>query len=119
VNDLANSARKEGRSLSELLESSELDPEQWRVRQVGRTIVLEPIGEPTGIPPGYYTPETLPPLSETAKAILASIDAVAPLVDVRSATKGRREAPGITLEDEGVEGVRLSDEGLPGIDPDR
>jgi hypothetical protein len=119
VNDLANSIRKDGRSLAELLESSELDPEQWRVREVGRTIVLEPIGEPAGIPPGSYTPETLPPLSEGAKAILASIDAVAPLVDVRAESKGARAAPGITLEDEGLEGVRLSDEGLPGIDPDR
>lgn len=119
MNDLANSIGQGGRSLSELLESSELDPEQWRVRQVGRTIVLEPIGEPAAIPPGSYTPETLPPLSEGAKAILASIDAVAPLVDVRGETKGSREAPGITLEDEGMEGIRLSDEGLPGIDPDR
>lgn len=118
MNDLANVTRN-GRSLSELIESSELDPEQWRVRQVGRTIVLEPIGEPAGIPPGYYTPETLPPLSEGARAILASIDAVAPLVDVRTERKGARGAPGITLEDEGIEGVRLSDEGLPGIDPDR
>ena len=46
-----------------------------------------------GIPPGYYTPETLPPLSEGAKAILASIDAVAPLVDVRMETKGARTTP--------------------------
>jgi len=28
------------------------------------------------IPPGYYTPETLPPLSEGARRILASVDAV-------------------------------------------
>jgi hypothetical protein len=70
------------------------------------------------IPPGYYTPETLPPLGEGAKAILASIDAVAPLVDVRGDPKSGT-VPGITLEDEGMEGIRLSDDGLPGIDPGR
>jgi uncharacterized protein (DUF433 family) len=70
------------------------------------------------LPPGYYTLETLPPLSEGAKAILASIDAVAPLVDVRATPERGGAAPGITLEDEGLEGIRLSDEGLPGLDPD-
>jgi uncharacterized protein (DUF433 family) len=70
----------------------------------------------SGIPPGYYTPETLPPLSEGAKAILASIDAVAPLVDVRS--EGVREAPRIVIEDPGV-AIEPSDEPLPGFDPDR
>ena len=77
---------------------------------------LERPGAP--IPPGYYTPETLPPLGEGAKAILASIDAVAPLVDVHGDPKSGT-IPGITLEDEGMEGVRLSDDGLPGIDPGR
>ena len=69
------------------------------------------------IHPGYYTPETLPPLSEGAKAILASINAVAPLVDFRNATRSAARSPGITLKDEGLRGISLSDEGLPGIDP--
>lgn len=67
------------------------------------------------IPPGYYTPETLPPLSEGARKILASVDAVAPLVDLRSNRRSAAARPGITLEDEGMEGIRLSDEGLPGF----
>lgn len=119
MNDLANSVPTDGRSLSELLESSALDPGQWRVRQVGGAIVLEPIGEAGAVPPGSYTLETLPPLSEGAKAILASIDKVAPLVDVRSTTKSGGPPPGVALEDEGLEGLRLSDEGLRGFDPDR
>jgi hypothetical protein len=119
VNELTNAIPKDGRSLSELLESSEFDPEQWRVRQIAGTIVLEPIAGQTRIPPGSYTKETLPPLSEGAKKILASIDAVAPLVDVRTEAKSAVDAPGIDLEDEGLEGIDLEDEGLPGIDPDR
>ncbi len=70
------------------------------------------------VPPGYYTPGSLPPLSEGAKAILASIDAVAPLVDVRAETMAA-QSRGITLEDEGMVGIRLTDDGLPGLDPDR
>ena len=30
------------------------------------------------IPPGYYTPEMLPPLSEGAAAIIAAVDATGP-----------------------------------------
>jgi hypothetical protein len=67
------------------------------------------------IPPGYYTPETLPPLSEGDRKVLASVDAVAPLVDVRSSANSVSATPGITLEDEGMEGIRLSDEPLPGF----
>jgi uncharacterized protein (DUF433 family) len=72
----------------------------------------------SGLAPGHYTPETLPPLSEGAKAILASIDAVAPLVDVRTETKGTQASPGIEIEDPGI-AIELSDEPLPGFDPDR
>jgi uncharacterized protein (DUF433 family) len=69
------------------------------------------------IRPGYYTPETLPPLSEGAKAILASIDAVAPLVDVRTEAKGAQAAARIEIEDPDI-AIELSDEPLPGFDPD-
>jgi uncharacterized protein (DUF433 family) len=72
----------------------------------------------THIPPGSYTLETLPPLSDGARAIIASIDAVAPFVDLSEGAKSRGEAPGIDLEDEGLEGLDVADEGLPGIDPD-
>jgi uncharacterized protein (DUF433 family) len=70
------------------------------------------------IPPGRYTLETLPPPSEGARAVIASIDAVAPFVDLPEGAKSNGEAQGITLEDEGLEGIELEDEGLPGIDPD-
>jgi hypothetical protein len=70
------------------------------------------------IPPGYYTSETLPPLSEGARKILASVDAVAPLVDVPADPRSKGVSCGITLADDGMEGIRLSDEGQPGMDPD-
>ena len=117
MNEHATVTRRGGRQLVELPDGIDLAADRVQVRIVGDTIVLGPIGE-WAVAPGSYTPDTLPPLSEGAKAILASSDAVAPLVDMRSARNGRREAPGITLEDEGITGVRLSDEGLPGIDPD-
>jgi hypothetical protein len=119
VNELTNSIPKDGRSLSDLLESSEFDPEQWRVRRTGGAIVLERIGEPAGIPPGYYTKETLPPLSDGARAILASVDAaVAKMAARKGAESGasRHRGP-VTLDDDGAPGLTLSDDGLPGIDP--
>ena len=120
MNDLpnANAVREDGRNLVELPDGIDLDLGPLRVRQLGRGIVLEPLDAPHGTPPGTYTFETLPPLSEGARAIIASIDAVAPLVDVPEGAGSHEEAPGITLEDEGLEGVDLSDEGLPGLDPD-
>lgn len=120
MNDLpnANAIREDGRNLVELPDGIDLDLGPLRVRQLGRGIVLEPLDAPQGIPPGTYTFETLPPLSQGAKAIIASIDAVAPFVDIAEGAKSHEEAPGITLEDEGLEGVDLSDEGLPGLDPD-
>jgi len=96
----------------------ELEGRAGVYRTNGREIVLEPDGGAQAIPPGTYTPDTLPPLSEGARAILASIDAVAPFVDVPAAAKAGDEARGIALEDEGLEGIDLSDEGLPGLDPD-
>jgi hypothetical protein len=119
VNELTNRIPKDGSSLSELLASDEFDPRQWRVREIAGRLVLERIGEAAGIPPGFYTPETLPPLSEKARKILASVDAVAPFVAVGVSEKAADSAQGITLEDDGLPGIDLSDEGLPGIDPDR
>jgi len=122
VNELTNLIPKDGRSLSDLLATNELDPGEWRVRRAGGTIVLEWIGEPEGIPPGSYTKDTLPPLSEGARKILATIDAVAPLKDARSQSKIAgalaEEDDLIEIDDAGV-AIELSDEPLPGIDPDR
>ena len=70
------------------------------------------------IAPGSYTLKTLPPLSGKAKAILASVDAVAPFVAVQEGDKAADGDAGIELGDEGI-AISLSDEGLPGIDPDR
>ncbi|HEX8241076.1 MAG TPA: DUF433 domain-containing protein [Allosphingosinicella sp.] len=71
------------------------------------------------IPSGSYTLETLPPLSEGAKAILASVDAATSSSAARRKAAGRHPngPPGITLEDEGTPGISLADEGLPGVDP--
>lgn len=72
------------------------------------------------IPPGYYTPETLPPPSKKARKILASVAAGVARLQAQGAIKSARDAPappGITLGDEGQPGIALSDEGLPGIDP--
>jgi hypothetical protein len=115
VNDLTSSIPKDGRSLAELLQSSEFDPEQWQVRRTGATIVLERIGEPAGIPPGFYTKATLPPLSEGARAILASVDAAVARLD---AAKVRGGGDALEIEDAEV-ALELTDEPLPGIDPDR
>jgi hypothetical protein len=122
VNDLAK-VTADGRTvvvdLSEALDPSQLD---LRVVRDGLRIVLEPVAsgdEALRIPPGSYTPETLPPLSEGAKAIIASIDAVAPFVDVPEEARSLDGDPGFTLDDEGLDSLDLSDQGLPGLDPDR
>ena len=113
MNELTNSIPKDGRSLSELLESSEFDPEQWRVRQIAGTIVLEPIAGQTRIPPGYYIPETLPPLSEKARKILESVDAAVARFGAAKAAVGP-----VTLDDEPYAPIALTDEPLPGLDLD-
>lgn len=114
MNELTNSIPKDGRSLSDLLESSEFDPAQWRVRRTAGTIVLERIGEPAGIPPGSYTPETLPPLSDGARAILASVAAA---VAAREAAPLHRREP-LVVEDP-APSFTIDDDALPGFDPDR
>ena len=118
MNDLTHAIPKEGRTLSDLLESGEFDPEQWRVRRTGGAIVLERIGEFAGIPPGSYTKETLPALSEGAQAILASVDAAVAKMEAGAGAKAALPQGGaITLDDDGAPGFRLSDEALPGLDP--
>jgi hypothetical protein len=121
VNDFAK-VTADGRTvvvdLSEALDASL----ELRVVREGRRIVLEPVAageDDRRIPPGSYTLETLPPLSEGARAIIASVDSVAPFVDVPEEAKSLGEEPGFTLEDEGLDSLDLSDRGLPGLDPDR
>jgi hypothetical protein len=124
VNDIAKVSRNGRTQQISLPEAFQIEGDSVRVRREGRSIVLDPIlagtqGE-VRVPPGTYTPETLPPLSDGAKAILASVEAAAS----RPASPGKAAArlgggpPGITLEDEGAAGISLSDEGLPGFDPD-
>lgn len=63
------------------------------------------------IPPGYYTPETLPPLSEGARRILASVEAGVARVRAERGTEGP-----VRIEiGPATGGIRLSDEGLPGV----
>ncbi|HEX8642374.1 MAG TPA: hypothetical protein VF702_00500 [Allosphingosinicella sp.] len=114
MNDLTNSVPKDGRSLSELLETSEFNPSEWRVRRTDGALVLERIGGAGGIAPGYYTPETLPPLSEKARKILASVDAA---VAKSGAAKSAAGAGGLEIEDAAV-AIAPTDEPLFGIDPD-
>ena len=120
MNDLAKVTREGGVQLIALPEGYDVSGDALRVRRVGRTLVLEPIERGADsterVPPGSYTPATLPPLSEGARKILASLDAVAPLADVRGGQKSAQLAGGIGIEDEGI-GVDVSDEGLPGLDP--
>jgi hypothetical protein len=121
VNDLAKVTADRRTVVVDLAEA--LDPSQLDLRVVrdGRRIVLEPVArgdDADRIPPGTYTLETLPPLSEGAKAIIASIDSVAPFVDVPAEAKSLEEEPSFTLEDEGLDRLDLSDQGLPGLDPD-
>lgn len=104
--------------LSEALDPSQLD---LRVVREGRKIVLEPVAgseDDRRIPPGSYTLQTLPPLSEGAKAIIASVDSVAPFVEAPEGAEALEEEAGFTLDDEGLESLDLSDQGLPGLDPD-
>lgn len=118
MNGLARISRRSGRQLVELPDGIEVSGDTMQVRVVGRTIVLEPMPEAGVIAPGSYTLETLPPLGDGARKILASVDAaVARAGDVEAGTKKMHAASGITLDDEGLTGLGLSDEGLPGLDP--
>ena len=119
MNDLAKITPDRRGVVVSLSEALDGDGDNLRVRREGRSIVLEPVEAPQGVPPGTYTLDTLPPLSDGAKAIIASIDSVAPFVDVPEEAKLSEEPAGFTLEDEGLEGFDLSDEGLPAHDPDK
>ena len=96
----------------------DFDLERMQARVVGHTIVLEPMPEGGGVAPGSYSSETLPPLSDKARAILASVDAAVAKIEAGDGAKaaGLRGA-GVTLDDDGVPGFELSDEALPGLDP--
>lgn len=112
--------RKDGRKLVELPDEIDLASGPLRVRQVGRVVMIEPAAAPEALVPGSYTRETLPPLSEGARAILASVDAAVTRMPPPTGRKSGRTLPGgrVSLEDEGSPGISLDDEGLPGIDPD-
>jgi hypothetical protein len=112
VNDHANVTPDRRRvvvDLSEALDPSQLD---LRVVRQGRKIVLEPADAPREIAAGYYSSETLPPLSAGAKAILASVDAA--VARLRASKSAEDEA--LEIEDPAV-AIGLADEPLPGIDP--
>jgi hypothetical protein len=97
--------------LAEALDPSQLD---LRVVRKGRRIVLERAAagdDELRIAPGSYTPETLPPRSGGGSAIIASVDSVAPFVQVPEDAKALEEET-FTLEDEGVDRLDLSDHGL-------
>lgn len=118
MNELAKVSRNAGRQVVELPEGFEIAGDSLRVRRDGRNLVLEPIPGDARIAPGSYTAETLPPLSDGARKILASLDSAAPLVAMRGAEKSADGGSDVELEDDGV-GIDLSDEGLSGIDPGR
>lgn len=69
------------------------------------------------IPPGYYTRETLPPLSPGAAAIIASVDAAGP-PSGEKAVDGPAEG-GLRLGDTPFAPLSVSDPPLSGFDPDR
>ena len=69
------------------------------------------------IPPGYYTRETLPALSEGAAAIIASVDA-AGSAQVGMAPDGR-SGGGLRLGDAPFAPLSANDPPLRGFDPDK
>ncbi|HEY0111604.1 MAG TPA: hypothetical protein VGB59_00475 [Allosphingosinicella sp.] len=118
MNDLATVTRKGLQQFIALPEGVEVEGRELRVHWQGRNLVLEPVAAEERIAPGTYTPGTLPPLSEGARKILATVDAGAPLVDVRSTDKSAAgPARGFVIEADGI-GIDLSDEGLRGFDPE-
>lgn len=121
MNEIAKVTPKRGRAL---------DPDKPAPADASWVDRLEPLDADAGaaalqrpgwsIPPGYYTPETLPPLSEEARKILASVAVGVARLRAEGAARpaeGAAGTPGIRLADEGQPGIALSDEGLPGIDP--
>jgi uncharacterized protein (DUF433 family) len=67
------------------------------------------------IPPGYYTRETLPPLSPGAAAIIASVDAAASA----ESAKAPEDGEGLRLGDTPFTPLSVNDRPLRGYDPDR
>jgi uncharacterized protein (DUF433 family) len=69
------------------------------------------------IAPGYYTRETLPPLSPGAAAIIASVDAGAPAGEAKSSDGAGGD--GLHLGDVPFAPLSISDSPLRGFDPDQ
>lgn len=67
------------------------------------------------IPPGSYTPETLPPVGAGAAAILAAVDAVAPAVPAAALASAKSRGGPLTLDDEPQRAIALSDAPLRGV----
>jgi uncharacterized protein (DUF433 family) len=69
------------------------------------------------IPPGYYAPETLPPLSPGAAAIIASVDAAGA---AQEAAASERDSKGrLRFDDTPFAPLSADDPPLRGFDPDR
>jgi uncharacterized protein (DUF433 family) len=68
------------------------------------------------IPPGYYTRETLPPLSPAAAAIIASVDAAGPSQAEKAVEKPPED--GLRLGDAPFAPLSVNDPPLRGFDPD-
>lgn len=114
MNERAQPIRQDGRNMVLLPDGIELGSKPLQVRVVGRTILLEPVPEDGGLAPGFYTKATLPPLSEGARAILASVDAAVSRLETAKAVGGESR---FETEDAAV-AIVPSDEPSIGIDPD-
>lgn len=84
------------------------------VRRVGRTLVLEPLDDTVQpeqrIPPGHYTAETLPPLSDGARKILEAVDAAA-----ARAASAKAAVSAISVDAAPYAPVKVADDPLPGL----
>lgn len=121
MNDLAKVSRDGRRQVVSLPVQFEVEGSTVRVRREGRCIVLEPIEEERAalVPPGSYTSKTLPPLSRGAAAILASVDAVAPLTESEAGPAAKSATGPLGLEDAPQRPIEPNDEPLPGLSPDQ
>ncbi|MGF1549856.1 MAG: hypothetical protein ACFBQW_04905 [Sphingomonadaceae bacterium] len=111
MDDRARVVSNGDRQAVEMPEGFRTDAAELRVRWEGRRILLEPIDDET-VPPGFYTLETLPPPSSGARAILATVDAVAPLKRAKG-LKGAAPEAGLAIDDAGGPTLAFDDEGMP------
>lgn len=126
MNELAKVHRSGGRQIVTLPLGFEIGGSEVQVHFEGRRLVLEPLedgSEPRLLAPGSYTADTLPPLSEGARKILASVDA-AVARDAKSRGGGAgllaeslARGGGLDIEDAAV-AIAPDDAPLVGIDPD-